>query len=466
MTEKQQAGIEIVIAEDSRIQAKILERRLTDAGHRVRWGANGQAALDLVREQPPAIIVSDIEMPTMTGYEFCKAVKSDAALRTIPFILLSTLADPLDIIRGLDAGADNYVTKPYETDYLLGRIHSLLETPLAADEGSEETIDVAMAGQTFKVKAGRQQVLNLLVSTFENAVAKNQELILANQDLATAKEKLERNNKELQELNDQIAAANDQMNRDLEAAARVQRALLPAEETMAFSCGDVAWRYVPCHGLAGDFLNVFQLDEDHIGLFVVDVSGHGVPSSLLSVTVGRFLTPKLSDSSVLVRPQEDGSVEVVPPVEVATELNRQFQSEDFSELYFTFIYCVVNAKTGEVRFTASGHPPLLVVPANGEAAYQTLHSLPIGFFPEAEYEEQVLQLSPGDRLYLYSDGVTEAMDKDLQQFGDAALVEVVTLNRSRPLDAGVSELLETIQAWCQPKGPLDDVSILGFEWKG
>jgi len=466
LTEKQQAGIEIVIAEDSRIQAKILERRLTDAGHRVRWGANGQAALDLVRQQRPAIIVSDIEMPTMTGYEFCKAVKSDAALRTIPFILLSTLADPLDIIRGLDAGADNYVTKPYEPDYLLGRINSLLETPLTVEEGAESTIDVAIAGQTFKVKAGRQQVLNLLVSTFENAVAKNQELIQTNQDLATAKERLERNNHELKELNEKIAAANDQMTRDLEAAARVQRSLLPAEEQLTFACGDVAWRYVPCHGLAGDFLNVFTLDDEHIGLFVVDVSGHGVPSSLLSVTVGRFLTPKASDSSVLVRPGENGAVVVVPPVEVATELNRQFQSEDFSELYFTFVYCVVNTKTGQVRYTASGHPPLLRLPAAGDAAFQTLHSLPIGFFPEAEYEEQTLQLEPGDRLYLYSDGVTEAMDKDLQQFGDDALKEVVTLQRSRPLDAGVGELLEAIQAWCQPKGPLDDVSILGFEWKG
>jgi sigma-B regulation protein RsbU (phosphoserine phosphatase) len=466
LTTQQHGGVDIVIAEDSRIQAKILDRRLTEAGHRVRWGENGQAALDLVRQQRPAIIVSDIEMPTMTGYEFCKAVKGDPDLRTIPFILLSTLSDPLDIIRGLDAGADNYVTKPYEPDYLLGRISSLLETPLAAEEGTEPTIDVAIAGQTFKVKAGRQQVLNLLVSTFENAVTKNQELIQTNQDLATAKERLERNNRELQDLNDRIAAANHQMTRDLEAAARVQRSLLPAEEQLTFDCGEVAWRYVPCQGLAGDFLNVFKLDDEHIGLFVVDVSGHGVPSSLLSVTVGRFLTPKASDSSVLVRPGENGGVIVVPPVEVATELNRQFQAEDFSELYFTFVYCLVNTTTGQVRYTASGHPPVLRLPASGEAGFQTLHSLPIGFFPEAEYEEQTLQLEPGDRLYLYSDGVTEAMDKDLQQFGDDALVEVVTLNRSRPLDAGVSELLETIQAWCQPKGPLDDVSILGFEWRG
>jgi sigma-B regulation protein RsbU (phosphoserine phosphatase) len=256
------------------------------------------------------------------------------------------------------------------------------------------------------------------------------------------------------------------MTRDLEAAARVQRALLPAEETLHFNCGEVAWRYVPCHGLAGDFLNVFQLDDDHVGLFVVDVSGHGVPSSLLSVTVGRFLTPKASDSSVLVRIGNDGATEIVSPVEVATELNQQFQSQDFSELYFTFIYCVVNSKTGEMRYTASGHPPLLRLLATGEATFESLHSLPVGFFPEAEYEEKTIQLQKGDRVYLYSDGVTEAMDKDLEQFGDESLKEVISLNRSRDLNAGVGELLESIQAWCEPNGPLDDVSILGFEWQG
>jgi len=112
-------GVHVVIAEDSRIQARMLQRRLIEAGHEVHWGETGADALALVRERRPDIIISDIEMPVMTGYEFCKAVKTDPALRTIPFILLSTLSDPIDIIRGLDAGADNYVTKPYEPDYLL-----------------------------------------------------------------------------------------------------------------------------------------------------------------------------------------------------------------------------------------------------------------------------------------------------------------------------------------------------------
>ena len=90
-----------------------------------------------------------------------------------------------------------------------------------------------------------------------------------------------------------------------------------------------------------------------------------------------------------------------------------------------------------MRYTASGHPPLLHVPTAGEATFETLHSLPVGFFPEAEYEEKTIQLQKGERVYLYSDGVTEAMDKDLEQFGDESLKEVISLNRSRDLNAEI-----------------------------
>jgi sigma-B regulation protein RsbU (phosphoserine phosphatase) len=463
----QQPGVvDVVIAEDSRMQARMLIRRLEEAGHTVRWGENGALALALAKERRPDIIVSDIEMPEMTGYEFCKAAKSDPALKTVPFILLSTLSDPIDIIRGLDSGADNYVTKPYEPDYLLGRMNSLLASPLeSADDASATMLEVTLQGQMFRVKAGRQQVLNLLVSTFENAVAKNQELVVANQELSVARDGLQKSNEELSELNAEISRINAHMVRDLKAAAKVQRSLLPADD-VEIPGTTIAWRYVPCQGLAGDFVNVFPLDEEHVGLFVVDVSGHGVPSSLMAVTVGRFLTPKVSDQSLLVRQGPDGRIAVARPAEVATQLNRLFQADDFSGLYFTLLYGVLHLPTGRFDYCSGGHPALVRLPAGGgDVELHATESFPIAFVPDVEYEQKTLQLAPGDRLFLYSDGVPEAMDKDRNPYGDDAMAACIAQFRGAPIEAGVKGLLEAVETWCQPNGPLDDVSILGIEWR-
>ena len=459
-------AVDVVIAEDSRMQARMLIRRLEEAGHTVRWGENGALALALAKERRPDIIVSDIEMPEMTGSEFCTAAKSDPSLKTVPFILLSTLSDPIDIIRGLDSGADNYVTKPYEPDYLLGRMNSLLASPLeSADDASATMLEVTLAGQMFRVKAGRQQVLNLLVSTFENAVAKNQELVVANQDLSVARDGLQKSNEELSTLNAEISRINAHMVRDLKAAAKVQRSLLPADD-VEIPGTTIAWRYVPCQGLAGDFLNVFPLDEEHVGLFVVDVSGHGVPSSLMAVTVGRFLTPKVSDQSLLVRQGPDGRIAVTRPAEVATQLNRLFQADDFSGLYFTLLYGVLHLPSGRFDYCSGGHPALVRLPAGGgDVELHTTESFPVAFVPDVEYEQKTLQLAPGDRLFLYSDGVPEAMDKDRNPYGDDAMAACIAEFRGVPVEAGVKGLLEAVETWCQPNGPLDDVSILGIEWR-
>ena len=454
--------VDVLLAEDSRIQARMLERVLTRAGHSVRIAGHGGEATALLAERHPDLIISDIEMPQMDGYAFCKAVKTDPATRQIPLILLSTLSDPVDIIRGLDAGADNYVTKPYDPEYLLARMADLLATPLGGD-AEEASLEVTLAGQTFKVKAGRQQVLNLLVSTFENAVAKNRELVVVNRDLSLARDELQRTNEELVGLNERISRINSQMTRDLEAAARVQQSLLP-DEAVEVPTIDVAWRYVPCQKLAGDFLNVFQLDAEHVGLFVVDVSGHGVPSSLLAVTVGRFLTPKVSDSSLLLRPDGD-SVVITSPADVAAQLNDLFQADEFSGLYFTMAYGVLHVPSGRLRYVSAGHPPLVRVAADGSVEVPESRGFPVGFVPGVEFDGQDLSLAAGDRLFLYSDGVPEAMNAQREQFGEEAMVEVLTRHRTDPLDGSVAALLAEVERWCEPEGPLDDVSILGLEWK-
>jgi sigma-B regulation protein RsbU (phosphoserine phosphatase) len=401
-------------------------------------------------------------MPEMTGYQLCSAVKHDADLRSTPFILLSTLAEAEDIIKGLHCGADNYVTKPYDPEYLISRVASLLETPLA-DPADEQELDVTLGGNRYRVKAGRQQVLNLLVSTFENAVEKNKELIRINEELSVAKEQLTRWNEQLESLNKQLDSANTRMSRDLDAAAQVQQSLLPTSESDTSSVR-FAWKYLPCDELAGDFLNYFALDDQHIAVYVVDVSGHGVASSLLSVTIGRMLTPQVSTSSLLMQENEGANGPlVVPPADVAAELNRRFPMEDQHGLYFTMAYGVLDLKQLEFRFVSAGHDPVVHVPRGGTPRLLEGDGTPIGWFEDMEYEEEVVKLGAGDRLYLYSDGVPEAMDAELQQFTMNQMMEIIELGQVQPLDDSVSLLMKSIERWCVKNGPKDDVSIVALE---
>ena len=417
----------------------------------------------MIQEAPPTIIISDIEMPEMNGYELCRRVKTDPQLRRIPLILLSTLSAPDDIIAGLHAGADNYVTKPYQADYLVARVESLLHTPVGDEDPHAPALDVTLAGKHYTVRSGRQQVLNLLISTFENAVEKNNELIRVNQELTVARDQLTQWNQELARLNEQLESANTRMSRDLDAAAKVQQSLLPSASD-AVAQVDLAWRFIPCNELAGDFLNYFMLDDRHMALFVVDVSGHGVASSLLSVTIGRLLTPQVSTSSLLVRrgrPEDPPTI--VPPTEVLAELNRRFPMEGQGGLYFTIGYGVLDIHSGQLRYAAGGQTPLVVVPAEGEIRSLDPDGMSVGWMEDVDFEETVLQLQPGDRAYMYSDGVPEAMDGDLNEWGADRMFELLTVRRSASINESVGALLEAVQKWCGRSGPKDDVSILAFE---
>jgi serine phosphatase RsbU (regulator of sigma subunit) len=290
-----------------------------------------------------------------------------------------------------------------------------------------------------------------------------------NEELAwrkQAEEELRQHRDHLEELvkvrTAQLSKANDRMKRDLEAAARVQQSLLPASVPDVRGI-KVSWHYRPCDELAGDILNVFQLDRAHIGIYVADVSGHGVAASLLSVAVSRVLTPEASATGLLVRPDGSDGVKIVPPLEVATELNRRFPMAAQGDKYFTILYGVLNVETRELRFVSAGHPP--IVRWGRGRAPETFDGpgMAIGWVDEPEYEEHCTTLDAGERLLIYSDGVPEAMDPDNKQFGNERLFQALHDNADRTIELGVADLLSRIEQWCGETGPKDDVSVLALE---
>lgn len=183
---------EILIVEDSATQAEQVQYSLEQHGFAVRIAANGVQALSLMREKRPDIIVSDVVMPEMDGYEFCRRVKEDPAYKQIPVILLTSLSDPRDVLRGLECGADNFIVKPYDESYLLSRLQYLIANAhLRQVDTAQLGIEIVLAGEKHFIKSDRISILNLLLSSYEIAIMRNSELVRVRDEILLLNESLE-----------------------------------------------------------------------------------------------------------------------------------------------------------------------------------------------------------------------------------------------------------------------------------
>ena len=182
----------ILIVEDSPTQAIQLEYQLAQGGYEVTVAKNGENALEILQEIRPSLIISDIVMPEMDGYELCLRIKNDEVLRQIPVILLTALSEPDDVVKGLESGADNFITKPYNEAFLLSRVHQvLLNRELRRGQMTEMGIEIYFAGKRHNITSNRLQIIDLLFSTFENAIEKNKALIEAQRELKALNDELE-----------------------------------------------------------------------------------------------------------------------------------------------------------------------------------------------------------------------------------------------------------------------------------
>ncbi len=184
--------MEILIVEDSPTQAERLRYFLEKRDFQVTATRNGREALETMRTRKPTLVITDVNMPEMDGYELCRHIRADNQLVDVPVILLTSLSDAEDVFKGLECGADNFITIPYDENNLMARIHHLLANiHLQHHEKVQISMEVYLAGQKHIITSTRAQILNLLLSTYEAAVQKNRELALAHNDLAQLNEQLE-----------------------------------------------------------------------------------------------------------------------------------------------------------------------------------------------------------------------------------------------------------------------------------
>ena len=255
----------ILLAEDERITLRTLQRQLEGWDHSVVAAQDGAEAWEQFQQQPFDIVVTDWDMPRMDGRELIRCIRGSDASSYTYLIMLTGRSEKADLVAGMEAGADDFLAKPFDRSELRVRLN-----------------------------AG------------ERIIELEQELAARNQALSKA---------------------NERMTRDLNAAADMQRDLLPKELPAGLGAR-FAWHFEPCDELGGDILNVLPLDEHHVAIYLLDVTGHGVPAALLSVTLSQVLTTRDPRSSILTTLDGDaGSQVVTPPREVASRLNRRFPME-------------------------------------------------------------------------------------------------------------------------------------------
>jgi len=260
---------------------------------------------------------------------------------------------------------------------------------------------------------------------------------------------------------DGLRKAKEALEQDLRLAARVQQALLPPPEMHAGELR-IAHAFHPCDDLAGDGVGVVSLPGNRLGIYLLDVSGHGVGAALLSFTLAHLLSPTIEGA--LLTENTGAGPSVVSPSRVAARLNRQFPM-DRTRQYFTLVYGDIDPASGRFRYVMAGHPAPVLLPRTGTPATVAGAGLPIGMIDEATYDDETLTLEPGDRLYCYTDGAIEALNAAEEEFGVGRLLAEIDRWRELPLRAGLDRVAAAVRAWSG--GPLkDDVSLLAIERAG
>ncbi|HEX3002520.1 MAG TPA: hybrid sensor histidine kinase/response regulator, partial [Methanoregula sp.] len=178
----------ILIVEDSRTQAELLKNILETHGYVPMVAENGKRALEIIANAQPDAIISDVLMPVMDGYELCRAIKNDTRYRHIPVILLTMLSNTQDLISAMESGADNFIIKPYQEEYILSRLNAILSPdhlsrpPMAG----EMPFDIEIAGKTYTIRHDRRQIIDLLLSSYDAAILQHKEVLRAQNRLAEA----------------------------------------------------------------------------------------------------------------------------------------------------------------------------------------------------------------------------------------------------------------------------------------
>lgn len=397
----------VLIVDDSQMQRKILSSIVSRWGFDVYVADSGARGLELAKETMPDIVISDWMMPEMNGLEFCQAFRELTGSHYGYFILLTSNSEKDAVAEGLDAGADDFLTKPVNAHELRAR-----------------------------VRAG------------ERIVKMQRELTSSN--------------KVIRETLNEVQRLYDLLDDDLLEAKKLQESLVP-ERFKSFGSGDMSLMVRQSNHVGGDLVGFFPAGDAHLGLFAIDVSGHGISSALMTARVAGYLSSPSPEHNIALETDETGLCRPRPPHLVASDLNTLVLEEMETEHYLTMMLAIVELNTGKVDLCQAGHPHPVIHRKSGDVTVDGPGGLPIGLMTDAKYATHSVLLEPGDRLLILSDGVSECPGPDGTFLGDDGVVRLVRSLRMAKGSGFLENLLWKLSEYADGDDFPDDIS--GVLWE-
>lgn len=391
------------------MQRRILTSALKKFGLEVREAGSGVEALELCRDCAPDLVISDWMMPEMNGLEFCKEFRSLQKSDYGYFILVTSKSEKAEIALGLDAGADDFLTKPVNLAELRARI--------------------AAGDRIIRMQRELSEKNRLIRSTLD----------------------------ELQKVYDSIDS-------DLIEAKKLQQSLV-SDRYRDFGEAELSLMLRSSGHVGGDLVGFFQTRERRLGIYAIDVSGHGISSALMTARLAGFLSANSPDQNIALLRTESGNYVPRPPKHTVKDLNKLLMDEIETEHYFTMVLADVDLETGRVIMTQAGHPNPLIQRAGGEIEFIGTGGLPVGLIDDADYDQFDVQLHPGDRLLLHSDGVGECEALDGTLFGDEGLSALMSDLRSLRAQSFHETLVWKLAEYSEKDEFSDDISCVLLEFK-
>jgi phosphoserine phosphatase RsbU/P len=256
--------------------------------------------------------------------------------------------------------------------------------------------------------------------------------------------------RQLAEKNASLEEAQAQIKAELDVARALQTAILPARFPATPQC-DGAARMLPATTMCGDFYDFIELADGRIGVVIADVSGHGVPAAFFMAVARTSL--------------RDFAAHHADPGTCLAYTNRALCRQNPMDLFVTVFYCVLDPRTGVLRYANGGHNPPYLRRAGGQIeALDGRGGLVLGVLPEVKFPEHTLQLRPGDRLVLYTDGVTEACNAAEELYGTERLIAQLSDHGDATATAVIEGVCESVRSFCGTAAQADDITLTVLAW--